>query len=189
MPEDLTDADDQDMRPLAGDADRITKIVKGLDELKKAQELGRALRKQPVELSQFLNTIVEKTRGPFDDKLVTFSLECERALILTADPDCLMRILANLLDNAAKAVKNDGTVTVSAAAKNDYIEFAIRDTGTGIRPKDLPHIFERFYRASGSGIGLGLTIVKELVDASGGSIEVRTSLGKGSVFTVRLPKS
>ena len=180
--------DDEDMRPLAGDADRITKIVKGMEELAKAQALRSSLHKQPLEVSQFLNTIIEMTRVSVPNKNVAFNLESESNLRLSTDPACLTGIMSHLLDNAAKAVKKDGTVTVSAAAEGDHVLIAVRDTGTGIRRKDIPHIFERFYRASGSGIGLGLTIVKELVDACGGTIEVETTRGKGSVVIVRIPE-
>ena len=189
MPDDPPDAGDEDMQPIPGDADRIKKIVEGLDALAKAQAPGRALQKQPLELAQYLNGIIEKARGSVRDKDVTFNLECESGLRLKTDPVCLAGIMTNLLDNAAKAVKKEGTVFVSAVAKGDRVVFAVRDTGTGIRRKDLPHIFERFYRASGSGIGLGLTIVQELVDACGGTIEVQTTWGKGSTVTVCIPFS
>jgi signal transduction histidine kinase len=108
---------------------------------------------------------------------------------MSADPECLSGIMTNLLDNAVKAVKHDGTVTVSASEKGDQIAFAVKDTGCGIQRKALPHIFERFYRGSGDGIGLGLTIVKELVDACEGTIAVQSTRGKGSVFTVCIPRS
>jgi signal transduction histidine kinase len=189
MPDDPLDADDEDMQPLAGDPDRISKIVKGLDGLAKAQALRSALQKQPLELSPYLNHIIEKARESIPGTDVTFKLECRNDLSMSADPECLMGIMTHLLNNAAKAVKHDGTVTVSASEKDDQIEFAIRDTGCGIRRKALPHIFERFYRGSGDGIGLGLTIVKELVDACEGTIEVQSTRGKGSVFTVCIPRS
>lgn len=187
IPDDSTDADDEDMQPLAGDPDRISKIVKGLDALAKAQALRGALRKQPVELAPYLNNIVEKARESVHDKDITFNLECDSKLSQSVDPDCLAGIMTNLLSNAAKAVKKAGTVTVRAEVKGDHVVFAVEDTGTGIKRKNLPHIFERFYRGSGSGIGLGLTIVKALVDSCGGTIEVQTALGKGSMFTVRIP--
>jgi len=187
--DDFLDVDDADMQPLAGDPDRITRIVEGLNKLAKAQTLGRALQKQPVELAPFLDTIIERTRGSFLDKDITFNLECQSGFTLSTDPDCLTGIMANLMDNAAKAVKNAGTVTVSAEARDDHAVFTVKDTGTGIRRKDVPHLFEQYYRASGSGIGLGLTIVKELVNACGGTIEVQTTRGKGSVFIVSLPSS
>jgi two-component sensor histidine kinase len=188
-PDDPLEADDEDMQPLAGDPDRITKIVKGLDGLAKAQALRSAMQKQSLELSPYLNTIIEATRASCPDTGVTFSVECSNDLSMQADPECLKGIMTNLLDNAVKAVKHEGTVTLSASEKGDLVEFAVKDTGCGIRRKALPHVFERFYRGSGDGIGLGLTIVKELVDACKGSIAVQSARGKGSVFTVSIPRS
>ena len=189
MPDDPLDADDEDMQPLTGDPDRITKIVKGLDGLAKAQALRSAQQKQALELSAYLNTIVETARASCPDTQVTFNVECSNDLSMSADPECLSGIMTNLLDNAVKAVKHDGTVTVSASEKGDQIAFTVKDTGCGIQRKALPHIFERFYRGSGDGIGLGLTIVKELVDACEGTIAVQSTRGKGSVFTVCIPRS
>ena len=187
--DDPLDVDDEDMQPLNGDPDRITRIVEGLSKLARAQAIGRALQKQSVELAPMLTAIIEKTRVSFPDKEITFNLECRNDFSMSVDPDCLTGIMANLMDNAAKAMKNGGTVTVSAEASGDHTLFAVKDTGTGIRRKDVPHLFEQYYRASGSGIGLGLTIVKELVNACGGTIAVQTARGKGSVFMVSIPAS
>ena len=187
--EDALDAEDEDMQPLSRDGDRITKIVKGLEELAKAQALGSSLQKRPIELAQYLNCILEQTRGSVLDKDITFNLECDGVLSLSADPDCLTGIMTNLLDNAVKAVKRSGTISVSAAAKDDAVVFTVKDTGTGISKKALPHIFEQFYRGSGNGIGLGLVIVKELVGASRGMIDVRSTRGAGTIVTVSLPNS
>jgi signal transduction histidine kinase len=185
--DDALNAGDEDMQPHAGGADRLTMIVKGLDELARAQALGRALQKRPIELTPYLSNIIENTRASAQDKEIAFKLECEDTLRLAIDPACLEKIMANLLDNAVKAVKKEGTVTVSAASRGDHVIIAVRDTGSGISRKALPHIYERFYRGSGKGIGLGLTIVQELVRACEGSIEVETAQGKGSVFTVSVP--
>jgi len=188
-PDDPMDTDDEDMQPLAGDPDRVTRIVKGLDELAKAEAFRGALRKQPIELASYLGNIIEKTRASVPDKDVTFNLECDRDLKLSADPACLEGIVSHLLTNARKAVKNSGTVTVSAAKDNDAVVLTVNDTGVGISRKVLPHIYERFYRGSGSGIGLGLTIVKELVEACEGTIDVQSTRGKGSQFMVVIPLS
>ncbi|MDA8424115.1 MAG: HAMP domain-containing sensor histidine kinase [Nitrospiraceae bacterium] len=185
--EELSDAGDEDMQPHAGDADRLTTIVKGLDELARAQALGRALQKQPIELAPYLNNVIENTRASVQNKAIAFNLECGSNLRLSIDPACLMGIMSNLIENAAKAVKKEGTVTVSAAAQGDHVVIAVRDTGSGISRKALPHIFERFYRGSGNGIGLGLTIVQELVQACEATIKVETTRGKGSIFTVCIP--
>lgn len=181
-------ADEEDVQPQAGGEDRIKKIIEGLDELDSAQALGRALRKQPLELAQRLNGIMEDIRSRAEGREIAFKLECEEGLVLSADPVCLAGIMTNLLDNSIKAVTNTGTITVTASAEGDHVRLAVRDTGRGIKRKDIPHIFERFYRGSGNGIGIGLTIVKELVDVCKGTIEVRTARGQGCLVTVLIPR-
>ena len=123
------------------------------------------------------------------NKEIAFKLECRSDLRLSADSDCLSGIMAHLLDNAVKAMKHAGTVTISAARKKVHVVVTVEDTGAGISRKALPHIYERFYRGSGSGIGLGLAIVKELVDACGGTIAARSARGKGALFTANIPLS
>jgi len=179
--------DEEHTRSLLDESDRIRKIVEGMDELARAQALGRALKKQSIEVQPLLSGIIEKTRLLTQGRDVAFNLECETGLTMTADPDCLGWIMGNLMNNAAKAVKQSGSVTLSAATKGGQVVFTVADTGTGIRPRHRHHIFERFFRGTGSGIGLGLTIVKELVDACGGNIEVQTKLGEGTVITVSIP--
>ena len=182
-------ADKEHMQSLFDETDRLKKIIEGMEQLSKAQALAHSLRKQSVDLGPLLNNIIEKTRLGAQGKDITFTLECEPGLTMTVDPDCLSRILGNLMDNAAKAVKNTGSVTLTVARAGDQSVFSVRDTGIGIRPKQLPHLYERFFRGAGSGIGMGLAIVKELVDACGGKIEVETKSGEGSVFTVHLPSA
>lgn len=185
--DDESPADKEHMQSLFDETDRLKKIIEGMEQLSKAQALAHSLKKQSVELGPLLNAIIEKTRLGEQGKDVTFGLECEPGLTMTADPDCLSRILGNLMDNAAKAVKDAGSVTLTAVRAGDQMVFSVKDTGVGIRPKQIPHLYERFFRGSGSGIGMGLAIVKELVDACGGKIEVKSKSGEGSVFTVHIP--
>jgi two-component system sensor histidine kinase BaeS len=185
--DDEAPADKEHMQSLFDETDRLKKIIEGMEQLSQAKALAHSLRKQSVDLGPLLNGILEKTRLSAQGRDITFSLECEPGLTMTADPDCLSRILGNLMDNAAKAVKNAGSVTLTAARAGDQMVFSVRDTGIGIRPKQLPHLYERFFRGAGSGIGMGLAIVKELVDACGGKIEAKTKSGEGSVFTVHIP--
>jgi signal transduction histidine kinase len=111
-----------------------------------------------------------------------------------ADPTRLEQVLANLLRNAVRHTPPGGIVAVMAAAEAGAVRVEVRDTGEGIKPEELPHIWERFYRgrdsrsdADGSA-GLGLALVKELTEAMGGTVGVESVVGKGSCFTVRLPK-
>ena len=112
---------------------------------------------------------------------------------VTGDRDRLRQVLANLVDNAIKYTPSGGQVTVSAAADGDSIRIDVADTGIGIAAHDLPRIWERLYRGDHSraerGLGLGLSLVRAIVRAHGGTVDVSTELGRGSTFTIRLPRS
>jgi signal transduction histidine kinase len=182
-------ADKEHIESLYSETDRIKKIIIGMEQLSQAQALSRSLKRIFVQLEPMLNDLIEKNRAALNDKDVAFTLECEPGLTMTADPDCLAWIMRNLIDNAAKAVKDAGSVSVAARRSVDQFVFSVKDTGAGIRRSHIPHLFERFFRGAGSGIGMGLAIVKVLVDACGGRIEVETATGKGSSFTVQLPSA
>jgi signal transduction histidine kinase len=96
-------------------------------------------------------------------------------------------VVLNLLTNALKATPQSGRIAVHAFRRDRSTVLRIADTGSGIDQKDLPFVFERFFRSSEGGLGLGLAIVKELVEAHGGTVTAASEQGKGSVFTVTLP--
>jgi len=109
-----------------------------------------------------------------------------------ADPQRIGQVLRNLLANALMHTPAGGTIELRAEPTLDGVRFEVRDTGCGIAPEHLPNVFERFYRADGSraratgGAGIGLAVVKQLVEAHGGSVSVSSELGKGSVFGFEL---
>ena len=112
--------------------------------------------------------------------------------MLSCDRNRMEMALSNLIGNAVKFTGKGGTVRVSAAAEDSMARFEVRDDGAGISPEDLPFVFERFYRGKGAtseGAGLGLAIAKSIARAHGGSISVESELGKGSRFTLRVPRS
>jgi len=102
-------------------------------------------------------------------------------------------VLFNLISNALRHTPSGGTITISAKLRDAYVLVSVRDTGKGISPEDLPHVFERFYRADRSrtrstgGSGLGLTISKQIIELYGGKIRAQSWLGAGSTFTFSLP--
>jgi len=112
---------------------------------------------------------------------------------LKGDQDRLIRLFLNLLDNAVKYTPAGGNVTAVVSRRGCGVEVAVMDTGSGIPPEHLPHIFERFYRVdkarsrSEGGVGLGLAIAEHIAELHGGSIRVASELGKGTIFTVSLP--
>jgi signal transduction histidine kinase len=109
-----------------------------------------------------------------------------------ADPRRLEQIVSNLLSNAVRHTPPGGLVAAAVAAEPNAVRVEVRDTGEGIAPEDLPHVFERFYRGRNGdgrpGAGLGLALTKELAEAMGGAVEAASTPGEGSCFTVRLPR-
>lgn len=111
---------------------------------------------------------------------------------ILGDPNALTRALANLLSNAIKYTQEEGRITVSVTANTHSVQFEVTDTGRGIPPEAMPHLFDRFYRVPGSdeiaeGTGLGLNIVKRIVERHGGKIRVESEVGKGSSFAFTIP--
>jgi two-component system phosphate regulon sensor histidine kinase PhoR len=107
--------------------------------------------------------------------------------------DQMQAVVRNLLDNAIKYTPSSGTITLSATAMPHEVQIAVADTGPGIPPESLPRIFDRFYRVDKArsralgGAGLGLSLVKDIVEAYGGWVEVQSEVGQGSRFTLHLP--
>ncbi|OGR00551.1 MAG: hypothetical protein A2505_01245 [Deltaproteobacteria bacterium RIFOXYD12_FULL_55_16] len=187
MMDGLFPVDRQHLGSLLEETDRLKNILNAMEELAQAQASVLTLKKQHFELGKFLLQVVSRFRPAAQNKAVEFNVACEKGLIVYADPDLLTQVMLNLLSNALKATDRVGRVTVRAARQDAEVLLEIQDTGAGIRPEDLPFIFERFFKASEGGFGLGLAIVKELMEAHGGRIEARSEYGKGSVFSLSLP--
>jgi signal transduction histidine kinase len=185
--DDEAPADKEHMQSLCEETDRLKKIIDSMDQLAHAQAMARVHKKEPVQVRPLLNSVIEKIRLAVTDRDITYTLECDAELAMKGDPECIGLIIENITDNAARAIKGSGSVTLTAARRDRLMVFSVKDTGIGIRRAQLSHIYERYFRGTGSGIGMGLFIVKELVDAFGGKIEVRTAAGKGTTVTVQMP--
>ncbi len=112
---------------------------------------------------------------------------------MEADRDKIKQVVLNLLSNAIKYNCPNGSVIISAGLEGNDWMLSVRDTGTGIPAKSLPHLFQKFYRVEASegkvsGTGLGLSICRQIVSGHGGTIEVKSKYGKGATFTVRIPR-
>ena len=178
----------QYIRTSTGD---LRRLVDELLDLAKA-ESGRLdptiAEIAPRELLEELRGVIEPILRPGVD----LTIDVEGLETFHTDPDLLRHVLRNLLSNAAKFTES-GSITVSARAEGEEAVFAVRDTGMGISEVDLSRIFEEFYQAtsplhaSSKGTGLGLSFAQVVATALGGHIDVTSTLGEGSVFTVRLP--
>jgi heavy metal sensor kinase len=173
-------------------AQRMRRLIESLLELARLDAGQEAVKHERVDLAQTAGDCVELVRPLASERRITIqaalpSIEC------VGDADRLAQVITNLLTNAIHYNKDGGEVRISAEQKNRVAILTVADTGQGIAPADLPHVFERFWRAdqarsSASGrTGLGLAIAKSIVNAHGGNIEVSSQPGAGSTFTVRLP--
>jgi two-component system sensor histidine kinase BaeS len=175
------------LQSLHDETERLKKMVDGIEELNQAEAGVLSLHIQPFRIKPFLENIVERYRTIFQEKGVSLDLACASDRKINADPERLSQVIVNLLSNALRATSPGGTVTVEATLLDNITRVTIEDTGSGIDEKDIPFIFERFYYGAGGGLGIGLTIVKELVEAHRGTVEAKSVKGKGSQFTIILP--
>lgn len=168
---------------------RLKQILDGVDELTRLEAGTVKLRYAEIKLKPFLETIVGRLRLLSAEKQGTILLDCPEELYLQADPDRLSQIVINLVSNSIKAISTGGRISIVAAAAGNSIKLQIHDNGCGISDKDLPYIFERFFKKGGKGLGLGLTIVKELVSAHHGNITAESRPEEGTSFEISLPKA
>ncbi|MFZ4859960.1 MAG: sensor histidine kinase [Desulfuromonadaceae bacterium] len=177
------------LQSLHDEARRLTAILDGVDEMSRAEASILSLHKEFFELKGYLAGIVARFERLFADKHAVLLLECSDSLKITADPDRLSQIIINLISNSFKSISQGGCVSIVASASGNQISLEVNDNGCGIPEKDLPHIFERFYKGKDGGLGLGLAIVHELVTAHGGTISVRSVKAAGTSFCLLLPQS
>jgi signal transduction histidine kinase len=151
---------------------------------------------QPDSITRVISNTAASMQPLIKAKGILLVLELPDELSsVKIDSQRVSQVLHNLIDNAIRHTPQDGQILISAHEDKGYIKISVSDTGEGIPPEDLPHIFERFYRVDKSraratgGTGLGLTIAKRLVEAHGGTIEVHSEPGKGSHFAFTLPAS
>ncbi len=169
---------------------RLQTLIDDLFTLSRSEVGQLALHCQSTNLGPLIGRVIETTAPrAWQSGRVQVSTELPadlpRALI---DADRFEQVLRNLLHNAIRHTPPGGIVVVLGQSEAGTVVIEVRDTGEGISPEDLPHVWERFYRANDNGgTGLGLAIVKELTEAMGGVVSVDSQLGEGSCFTVRLP--
>lgn len=173
--------------------ERLTKLVDNLRNLAKLEQVNAALNKSEVNVSDELKKILSTFRPLFIKKGYELYGNIAPDVSTVVDKDKFKQIMHNLLTNSYNYLKENGKVEVVLLKQKQKITIKVVDNGIGIPERDLPHIFERFYRSDLSrskntgGSGLGLTITKALVEAHGGRIYAESKLGEGTIFTIELP--
>jgi len=177
----------ENLRSMYAEIGRLGTVLNGMEDLAQAEASGLTLSPETLELGPFISGMSERFTKLFNDKGVALTLDIKGQPKAKADPERLSQVLVNLLSNALKATAPGGKVTINASQGASESNISVMDTGEGIPEAHLPYIFERFYRVSTGGLGIGLTIVRELVEAHGGTIEAKSQSGRGSELIVRLP--
>ncbi len=178
------------------EVNRMTEMVDSLLMLARADEGRAPLHLERVDMREILSEVSETASILGEQAGVTVEVTVPtEGQVLAADPSRIRQLVMNLLTNATKYTPKGGNVWVESSQVNGSVQMTVRDTGIGIAPGDLPHIFDRFWRADAArsrtgerpGAGLGLAICKWIAEAHGGSIEAQSRPGRGTTFTVVLP--
>jgi heavy metal sensor kinase len=173
------------------DVDRLSNIVRALLMLSQAESGQLLLQRTQLDFAELLRDQVDQYQIPAEAQGVDLTAELPSACSIYGDKIQLERLVSNLLGNAIKYTPAGGSVVARLSGEAGWVKFRVEDTGVGISPDHLPHIFDRFYRVPSAdpekGLGLGLSFVSWIVKAHGGVVAVESELHKGTRFTVSLP--
>jgi signal transduction histidine kinase/DNA-binding response OmpR family regulator/streptogramin lyase len=201
------DAEARDLETAERNARRLLGLVNQLLDLSKIEAQAMRVRARLMNVVPLIRGVANSFESTADLKGISLDVRADRdAIVAYIDPDMLEKILTNLISNAFKftqtggrvaveaaVVSGDGVVVSTPAEEEGFLEILVSDTGIGISPEDIPRLFDRFYQVDSSqarayeGTGIGLALVKELVDLHHGSVGVKSRAGHGSEFRVRLP--
>lgn len=174
-------------------ARHLSHLVDDLRTLSLADAGELSLQKRTVSPVSLIEQALKAHRGRAEEEQIQLSVDINRPLPkVYVDPERIMQVLGNLISNALRHTKPEGEIRIQAKGENGHLQLSVVDTGGGIAAEDLPHVFERFYRADKTRAqegesGLGLPIAKSIIEAHGGTISAQSQLGQGAVFTISLP--
>ncbi len=173
------------------ETDRVQTIISTLMDVAQAESGLMRLQLEPTDLRALIGDVVELYEDVAQEKGLTLRHNFDEPLSVTVDPPRMRQVFANLVDNAIKYTPAGGKVSISARRQDGTVQVIFQDTGVGIAESDAPRIWERLYRGDKSrsehGLGLGLSLVKAIVEAHRGRVELTSAEGKGSKFRVYLP--
>lgn len=192
-PEGMRDTDAEKFKAIASAASQMTQLTEELLFLARIEQVPSKHR-QPVDLQMLLDSLVRLNVPRSQEKQINLKIHLSDNLYLLGEPSHLSQLFSNLIENALQYTPEGGTVEIQTNCEGYDLLVKVRDTGIGIAPEDLKHVFERFWRADRSrsywagGSGLGLAIAQAIAQNHGGLITVTSQVDVGSCFTVRLPK-
>jgi histidine kinase len=189
-------ANEDTFQQIHAEADRLNRLVDDLQELSRVEARAYDLDLRPLDVVSLVQTVTKRLGPQFEAKQISLDVVLAPDLPhILADEGRVIQILTNLTGNALQYTPENGSIQISAKQADRFVQFSIQDTGVGIPPEQIGHIFDRFYRVdksrsrrSGGGSGIGLTIARALVEAHGGRIWAESQgEGQGSTFNFTLP--
>ncbi len=182
------------VKTMQDNAMRLLKLINDLLDLVKLESGRMELRREALKIGDFIRGLALSAQGAARDKRLQLTTRVGESLgVVLVDRDKLEKIILNLLFNSVKFTPMGGRIELSALEEGNQLILRVTDTGMGISAENLPHIFDRFWQADSSaqrkyqGTGIGLSLVKELAEAQGGTVTAESQLGKGTTMTVRVP--
>jgi signal transduction histidine kinase len=189
----VTSGDEHTCREALADvieeSDRVSSLLTTLMDISEAETGVMQLHKTPVDVAEVCAETVDLYEDVAEQKAITLQSSAPPGLVVNADRARIRQVLANLVDNAVKYTPAHGRVTIAAVGQGDQVTIRVSDTGPGIAPEHLDHIWDRLYRGDVGGepgLGLGLSLVRAIVKAHGGTVGVETKLGEGTTFLISL---
>ena len=197
MQDGIYEADYEHLETVASETRRLSRLVQQMLDLSRMENHTVPLKIEDVEMVPFVRNIVDTQEPLFARRDLRLRFSDETAghdAMVPADPDMVTQAVINLLSNAMRYTPEGGWVVVSVGGDRRYVTIAVKDTGIGIAKEDLSRVFGRFWRADASrareagGLGVGLAVTKQIVERHHGFIAVESELGKGTTFTIHLPR-
>src|SRR5690625_4555532 len=176
------------------ETEQLTSLIKNLFQLAKIDQNNFLIKRERIVLCELIHQVVERIRPALTEKNIRLHVNCTNEIFAFIDPERFQQVITNILDNAKKHSSEGTEISINVKQALEHIVITFKDEGEGIPEQDLPYIFDRLYRVeksrsrSSGGSGLGLSITKEIVESHGGTIEIKSEVGKGTIVIIRLLK-
>ncbi len=193
MVDGVFDADEERLETVNGEVKRLSRLVDAILKLSRLENRSTPMKKEVLEVGDLISGIIATHEAYVSDSGLKLIYEVERGVRVRGDADMIRQATANLISNAVRYTPEGGTITVSVSSHEGMCAIAVRDTGIGLSPDEAKMVFSRFWRADAGrtresgGLGIGLSVVKEIVDRHNGYVDVEGEKGVGACFTINLP--
>lgn len=187
------EADEEHLNTISFETRRLGRLVEALLHLNRLENGTAEVKRNLVNLSSVVNGLSTTHEALLESSGIMFFTDVDPNVMIIGDQDLISQAVANLLSNAVRYTPENGMVSIELTRENGYAKISVRDTGVGISQEDMKKVFSRFWRADvarqsvDGGLGIGLALVKEVVDQHFGDVSVSSTLGEGSTFVMRIP--